>query len=87
MNAQMNKKPYIVSIHSHRGSMWEASGTHEIVSLTDQEYEALCAKYQYEEIASELVVCVTPITRILDNSQLIQWLEKKTDISYEEIED
>ncbi len=55
-------KAYIVSIHSHRGSMTEASGKHHIVTMTNDEYNSLYKEYHGEEIASEKIVLITPIT-------------------------
>lgn len=73
------KKPYIVSIHSHGGSFWEASGDHEIVSLTDDELQILNDKYQYEEIYSDRYVCIVPISKILDYAQINEKIEKEID--------
>lgn len=75
----MTKKPYLVSIHTHGGSMWEASGTHHLVELTKEELDDLDRTYQYEEIASEMYVCITPITKILDNAGILEVIKKAID--------
>ena len=64
------KKLYIVSIHSHGGSFWEASGTHRIVELTEKELKTLNDKYQYKEIAPEQFVCITPIEELFTATEI-----------------
>lgn len=66
----MSKKPYIVSIHSHGGSMREASGDHNIVEMADEEAISLYEEFHGGEIASETGVIISPITEIIDYKEM-----------------
>jgi len=81
----MEKKLYIVSIHSHGGSFWEASGTHHLVELTEKEHKRLAEKYQYKEIGPERFVCITPIEEIYTAPEILDVI--MTDIKEHEYED
>lgn len=78
------KKLYLVSIHSFRGSMWESTGKHNLVEMTEEDYEKLSEEYDGEEIASEMGVVIRPITKTLDFEEISSILQKTKESGQED---